>query len=513
MYKKLLIVALLASVLGACSSVEVKDVPDKNIKHELSKDEKLSEKELELQIEEQEEGQYEEDELAILGAIPLSGKGVNVPYLQFENHLINPYPHELNQNEEEALEFYKRKDLRAYGSISPMYRWNFTRTEDELGKILSRNIQTIAKSRPRDVISFSNGKWYKDYSISKDPIGKLEGVWITERDKSGMALAVTIKGSNGTYVVLNKYNIRKLFGGGTFTIYSTVTEKSVLRNPTLIPSGFVAFEKVGDIYHFYGGGYGHGVGMSQSGAQDMVKNYNKTYKDILNFYYPGTEITKSPTRNIRVAITTTEKELDHKTVTLTTLSGMTIKLNGKNYNVPGRRVVTIKNTKNQVEIISGGKLLAKGRGPAYISSKKSMITVTSIRRNHAKKIAPSYHGTFEVAAVGGKLRLINSVPLEQYLEMVVPSEMSSNFGVEPLKVQAIAARTYATAIMRMKKKRNYDVDDTTKFQAYNYVSKNENSNRAIAATKDMILTYKGRPADTKYYAVTSGYGASSKAVW
>ena len=36
-------------------------------------------------------------------------------------------------------------------------------------------------------------------------------------------------------------------------------------------------------------GYGHGVGMSQYGAQGMAKE-NKTYKDILHHYYQNIEI-------------------------------------------------------------------------------------------------------------------------------------------------------------------------------------------------------------------------------
>ena len=38
--------------------------------------------------------------------------------------------------------------------------------------------------------------------------------------------------------------------------------------------------------------YGHGVGMSQRGAQWMTAMYNKTYADILAFYYPGMELKK-----------------------------------------------------------------------------------------------------------------------------------------------------------------------------------------------------------------------------
>ena len=36
--------------------------------------------------------------------------------------------------------------------------------------------------------------------------------------------------------------------------------------------------------------FGHGVGMSQRGAQWMAAMYNKTYAEILAFYYPGMEL-------------------------------------------------------------------------------------------------------------------------------------------------------------------------------------------------------------------------------
>ena len=41
------------------------------------------------------------------------------------------------------------------------------------------------------------------------------------------------------------------------------------------------------------GRYGHGVGMSQRGAQWMASEYGKTFRDILNFYYPGMELKKA----------------------------------------------------------------------------------------------------------------------------------------------------------------------------------------------------------------------------
>ena len=43
-------------------------------------------------------------------------------------------------------------------------------------------------------------------------------------------------------------------------------------------------------FTFTGTGWGHNVGMSQWGAYSMAKYHNKTYKDILSFYYTGTQI-------------------------------------------------------------------------------------------------------------------------------------------------------------------------------------------------------------------------------
>lgn len=39
--------------------------------------------------------------------------------------------------------------------------------------------------------------------------------------------------------------------------------------------------------------YGHGVGMSQRGAELMARSYGKTYREILEFYYPGLTLVKT----------------------------------------------------------------------------------------------------------------------------------------------------------------------------------------------------------------------------
>ena len=57
---------------------------------------------------------------------------------------------------------------------------------------------------------------------------------------------------------------------------------------TSLPSAYFAIEEVreGETltgYRLNGGGYGHGAGMSQNGANTMGNN-GMTYQDILNFF-------------------------------------------------------------------------------------------------------------------------------------------------------------------------------------------------------------------------------------
>ena len=44
-----------------------------------------------------------------------------------------------------------------------------------------------------------------------------------------------------------------------------------------------------DMIVFAGMGYGHGVGMSQSGAQGMAEQ-GFTYKEIVEFYFKGAKV-------------------------------------------------------------------------------------------------------------------------------------------------------------------------------------------------------------------------------
>lgn len=124
-----------------------------------------------------------------------------------------------------------------------------------------------------------------DYSLSREELSqllagegtRLEDDWelqVKERDESGRASKITFQssGSDQEIISLSANHFRGLLGAGK--LRSTLFE---------ITDG-------GDPIVFEGHGSGHGVGLCQWGAKGMAEQ-GKTYREILEFYYPGAELT------------------------------------------------------------------------------------------------------------------------------------------------------------------------------------------------------------------------------
>jgi stage II sporulation protein D len=103
--------------------------------------------------------------------------------------------------------------------------------------------------------------------------GNIELINIETHSESGRIAAASIHGSSQT-ISLTGNDFRRYLGFGK------------------IKSTLFTISKKGSTFTFSGRGFGHGVGMCQWGANGMASK-GHTYKDILNFYYPGTEIKKS----------------------------------------------------------------------------------------------------------------------------------------------------------------------------------------------------------------------------
>ena len=113
-----------------------------------------------------------------------------------------------------------------------------------------------------------------------------------------------------------------------------------------------------------------------------------------------------------------------------------------------------------------------------------------------------YPGDLLLTIDGGVLRPVLTLSIEDYLQGVVPYEMSDDFPLEALKAQAVCARTYALA--KVDASRDYDVVDTTNDQVFRGVNPDyQNAIRAVKETAGVVGTYKGQLA-TCYYSASNG---------
>ena len=126
-----------------------------------------------------------------------------------------------------------------------------------------------------------------------DGFGKITGLTITARGPGGIAKALKVVGTEGTKTYTGQIRIRSVLGSPSL-VYNKKDGSTITGWDTL-PSGFIYIENEGTDenndtrFVIYGGGYGHGVGMSQNGAQGMAKQ-GKNFKEILQFFYSGCEL-------------------------------------------------------------------------------------------------------------------------------------------------------------------------------------------------------------------------------
>ncbi|MDT9027476.1 SpoIID/LytB domain-containing protein [Rossellomorea yichunensis] len=238
------------------------------------------------------------------------------------------------------------------------------------------------------------------------------------------------------------------------------------------------------------------------------------------------EITKifidgpTPVKNMRVGIMTTGfASIDHEKIELSSPTGLKIvdKITNEAFEIGENEKITFTPDSHAVTVKKqDGTEIYTTSNRLYVSTVEgSKIKVDSITR--AVK-DPSYRGFFEITATltGDKLKLINEVDFEEYLYQVVPSEMPASFGLNALKSQAVAARTYAVGDYLADRfaKGGYFVLDSVMSQVYNNSSENTLTTQAVQETKGVIMYSNGGSlVDARYYSTSGGFGASKHQVW
>ncbi len=111
--------------------------------------------------------------------------------------------------------------------------------------------------------------------------GKVKGFSVGERGAGGGIRTLCVSFEKGTVNLLTEYNVRCVLGAAAGNLKNQNGETLDMQ---LLPSAYCTLTPTEDGYTLYGGGYGHGIGMSQNGANGMAKE-GMSYIEILMKFY------------------------------------------------------------------------------------------------------------------------------------------------------------------------------------------------------------------------------------
>lgn len=187
-------------------------------------------------------------------------------------------------DEEAFAEFIRKKHAGDLEISEPWYRWSCYVSLEQI----KENIEKWAKvrmERSQDGILLQDGVEYVLEEV--DTIGEVQSAQIMTRNTGGAVQEMLITGENGTLKVKYEYNIRLMLGvpGGEISKNDGTSSEG----GNLLPSGYFVMEPVQDEtttagYQIYGGGLGHGAGMSQNGARVLAEE-GYGYDEILQYFY------------------------------------------------------------------------------------------------------------------------------------------------------------------------------------------------------------------------------------
>ena len=175
-------------------------------------------------------------------------------------------------NEDNAREFYSSK-VPSYDIDSPYYRWKKEWAVGELENVLKKTLPAQSKT------GFVNPV-FKEY----DELGTIKDIKVMRRGASGKVIELDLMTSKGCWRISKELVIRRVFQ----------------KDGISLPSANVVFDKKLDPYGnvtditVFGGGFGHGVGMSQFGAGYMALKLEQPYYNILRHYYSGISLGTFP---------------------------------------------------------------------------------------------------------------------------------------------------------------------------------------------------------------------------
>ncbi len=271
------------------------------------------------------------------------------------------------------------------------------------------------------------------------------------------------------------------------------------------------------IFVFSGSGWGHGVGLSQYGAYGRAED-GHTHKEILDFYYESTQIIDADIPSDFGILLSSGKS-----VTLTPYGENRITIDSDTLTRPSINTpITFGLEDGDWKISTPQGSLCPAGGCRGATIQLHFATGTSVL---ASSTGNSYlHGRFTMTKVNdNELRLVlDTISLQHYMYGI--AEMPSDWHIEALKAQAVAARSYAYATITQRRNspswdKPFDLYASTSDQVYVGDAQELNPDakrwlQAVDETQGQILTdERNNPVFAFYSSSNGGHTATSGEVF
>ncbi len=267
-----------------------------------------------------------------------------------------------------------------------------------------------------------------------------------------------------------------------------------------------------------GAGFGHGIGLSQWGAQGAA--YQGLQPDqILSFYYPGTTLGYVGDPTIRVQLTAYSGTAIVFGAYGNEQLGARDLTTGEQVALPpaSRYLLTLDGSNYYISLLtgSGWALWRAFVGPLDVAGPSG----TWVYSTDLSGAGRQYWGTLRLLRTSpSTAQAVNVLDMDSYLKFVVPREMPSSFLQSALQAQAVAARSYALSVSQPAQP--WDICDTTACQVYGgravaapggsvtWLEAGSTSTAVQATSGIVVADSASRPAFTQFSASNGGYSVA-----
>ncbi len=268
------------------------------------------------------------------------------------------------------------------------------------------------------------------------------------------------------------------------------------------------------IFSITGHGFGHGIGLGQYGALGYAQ-HGATWRQIVSHYYPGTTLGAVPagySPDERVLLSSGMGRLGFS-------AGVQITIRDEGGGLAQAQALPAGSYTLAPGLTAGRWRILNQTGTAVIENMVGPVDISPWGR--PLQIAQTMPLGWANAHWWGWFRaipqsntafdLVEDLPMQTYLQGVVPSEMPSSWLAQALDSQAVVARSYAFATQNPSG--DWDVVDGVG-EAYGPAEHwTAATNAAVAATAGTVVLYQGAVAVTFYSASSGGRTDSEVGAW